>query len=388
MPEDRRALTFGEAVTCLDSMRVPIKEEERNARLGNVPYYGANGQVGWIDKPLFNEPLLLVAEDGGHFEEPRKGVAYAISGPSWVNNHAHVLRVNASVAMTEYLGYRLRNFDFLPYITGTTRSKLTQRDLMRVPISLPTLPEQKRIVRILDEAEELRRLRTEADRRTADLIPAIFHDMFGDPGTNPKGWPRVRLRDVSINKPNNGIFRKVDEYGSGLPVVWVEELFHDLNVDTSASRRLAATPEDVSKYGLKNGDLLFCRSSLVREGVGRVALFDGKSGSALFECHIIRLSPNKALVVPEYVVMYFRLPFGRERIMGQSRTATMTTVGQDDIAGLPITVPPLPLQCTFAARVAEVRAMEAEQAQSRRRLDDLFQALLRGLFAQKNWRGD
>jgi restriction endonuclease S subunit len=111
-----------EIATCLDGQRKPVNENDRKTRIGNVPYYGANGQVGWIDKPLFNEPLLLIAEDGGHFDEPEKGVAYIIQGPSWVNNHAHVLKPISKYVLLRYLGYFFRHFNFLPYVAGTTRS--------------------------------------------------------------------------------------------------------------------------------------------------------------------------------------------------------------------------------------------------------------------------
>jgi type I restriction enzyme, S subunit len=81
---------LGEVVCFLDSKRKPVKESER--RLGPYPYYGANGQQGTIDDYLFDEPLVLLAEDGGFFDQPDRGIAYRISGKTWVNNHAHVLR--------------------------------------------------------------------------------------------------------------------------------------------------------------------------------------------------------------------------------------------------------------------------------------------------------
>jgi len=128
---------LGNVITCLDRMRVPVKEEDRALRRGDVPYYGANGQVDWIDAALFDEPLLLVAEDGGHFDEPSKGVAYTIVGPSWVNNHAHVLRPNIDEVALDYLEWHFRHFNFMPFITGTTRAKLVQGDLVRVPTMVP-----------------------------------------------------------------------------------------------------------------------------------------------------------------------------------------------------------------------------------------------------------
>src|ERR671912_484622 len=81
---------LGELVEFLDSQRKPVTESDRKP--GPYPYFGANGQQGTIDGFIFDEPLVLLAEDGGQFESPDRGIAYRISGKTWVNNHAHVLR--------------------------------------------------------------------------------------------------------------------------------------------------------------------------------------------------------------------------------------------------------------------------------------------------------
>lgn len=125
---------LGSVTECLDSRRRPVKESERPT--GTVPYFGANGQQGWIDRPLFDESLVLVAEDGGHFAAPERGVAYRIDGPAWVNNHAHILRPGPLLTV-EYLHRTLRHYDFTPYISGSTRSKLTQKQMKVAEILIP-----------------------------------------------------------------------------------------------------------------------------------------------------------------------------------------------------------------------------------------------------------
>lgn len=150
-PKGWETATLAEATSCLDKMRRPIKEEDRCP--GDVPYYGANGQQGWIDAHIFNEPLVLVAEDGGHFDEPERGVAYRIDGPAWVNNHAHVLRPLPCVAI-EYLHRCLRHYDFSPYISGTTRAKLNQKQMNRARLLIPPLSLQNRFASIVESIEQ------------------------------------------------------------------------------------------------------------------------------------------------------------------------------------------------------------------------------------------
>lgn len=146
---------------CLDNFRKPINANERNARLGDVPYYGATGQVGWIDDYLTNEELVLLGEDGAPFLDLLKNKAYLINGKAWVNNHAHILRSKFGTMGNRLLIEYLNSFDFTGFVTGTTRLKLTQANMNKIIIPLVPLAEQQRIVeRIeslfakLDEAKE------------------------------------------------------------------------------------------------------------------------------------------------------------------------------------------------------------------------------------------
>lgn len=154
-------LTKGMA-ECWDKYRKPINATERNKRLGNIPYYGATGQVGWIDDYLTDEHLVLIGEDGAPFLDLLKNKAYIIKGKSWVNNHAHILKSFYDEVGNKYLCNYLNVFNYKGYINGTTRLKLTQKNLDIIPISLPPLNEQQRIVNIieslfvkLDRAKEL-----------------------------------------------------------------------------------------------------------------------------------------------------------------------------------------------------------------------------------------
>lgn len=110
-----------DAVDVLDHLRVPVNGAERLGRIGIVPYYGANGLQGWIDKPLFDEPLILLAEDGGNFDDfANRPIAYRIEGPSWVNNHAHIIRAKAGICQS-FIFWSLVNKDIRRFIAGGTR---------------------------------------------------------------------------------------------------------------------------------------------------------------------------------------------------------------------------------------------------------------------------
>ncbi|MEB2286469.1 MAG: hypothetical protein B6D46_12445 [Polyangiaceae bacterium UTPRO1] len=161
---------------CLDRLRRPVTESDR--KLGNVPYYGANGQQGWIDTALFDEPLVLVAEDGGYFDEPGRGVAYRIDGPAWVNNHAHILRAISMSVETEFLHRALRHFNFLPFISGTTRAKLTQGQLNAVRLFVPPLVLQREFSTRIARVQRITMALASSADQLDDLFTSLQHRAF------------------------------------------------------------------------------------------------------------------------------------------------------------------------------------------------------------------
>lgn len=169
---------LGEVVEVLDRLRVPVNSDERAMRPGTVPYFGANGQQGWIDRALFNEDLILLAEDGGNFDEfSTSPIAYRIDGPSWVNNHAHVLRAGEQMSQS-FLFWSLVHRDIRRYISGGTRTKLTQGELRSVELSLPSLPEQRRIAEILDTLDEAIRKTEQVIAKLQQMKQGLLHDLL------------------------------------------------------------------------------------------------------------------------------------------------------------------------------------------------------------------
>ena len=161
---------------CLDRLRRPVTESDRKP--GNVPYYGANGQQGWIDTALFDEPLVLVAEDGGYFDAPERGVAYRIDGPAWVNNHAHILRAIPTHVDTEFLHRALRHFNFLPFISGTTRAKLTQGQLNAVKLYVPPLDLQRQFGERVAGVQRIVQVTASSADQFDELFAALQHSAF------------------------------------------------------------------------------------------------------------------------------------------------------------------------------------------------------------------
>jgi type I restriction enzyme S subunit len=245
-----------EVVDILDSKRVPVNAEERTKRQGTVPYYGATGQVGWIDRSLFDEELLLLGEDGAPFLDAAKPKAYVISGPSWVNNHAHVLRARSRVTSNRFLMHYLNTVDFHGYATGTTRLKLTQAAMRPIPVPLPPLAEQRRITDTIEEQfsrldaaeESLGRCRV----GLRVLRAAVLEDAFAA----LSGAVRLGNLAVSISDGPFGSNLKSSHYTSSGPrVIRLANIGEGVFVDEKAHiseehfRKL-------EKYSVREGDLV------------------------------------------------------------------------------------------------------------------------------------
>ena len=119
-------VTLGDVCEILDNQRVPITASERKS--GPYPYYGANGLQDYVDGYIFDDDLVLLAEDGGNFGSKDKPIAYRVSGKCWVNNHAHVLKPKDNIDVN-YLCYSLMFYNVDGLVNGATRQKLTQKDM-------------------------------------------------------------------------------------------------------------------------------------------------------------------------------------------------------------------------------------------------------------------
>ena len=171
-----------ECCEILDSQRIPLTAKIRNK--GKYPYYGANGIQDYIDDYLFDDELVLLAEDGGNFGSKTKPIAYRVSGKCWVNNHAHVLKPKSGMDV-DYLCYALMFYNVDGIINGATRQKLTQAAMREMQIPKIDIIKQKKIVSILNRIQKIFHAQKKQMDELDTLIKARFIEMFGDQKANP-----------------------------------------------------------------------------------------------------------------------------------------------------------------------------------------------------------
>lgn len=150
LPGGWEEVPFGQVVINRDAERIPLSLEERKKRKGEHEYYGASGVIDKVDSYLFDEPLLLIGEDGANLINRATPIAFIAKGRYWVNNHAHVLEA-LDETLLRYLCIYINSISLYPYITGTAQPKMNQAKLNSIPVFIPPSKEQNRIVEKVDE---------------------------------------------------------------------------------------------------------------------------------------------------------------------------------------------------------------------------------------------
>ncbi|WP_300721547.1 restriction endonuclease subunit S, partial [uncultured Alistipes sp.] len=156
IPQEWEVKSLNKACDFLDSQRIPIKDSERAKISGIYPYYGASGIIDYVNNYIFNDDLILLAEDGANIINRSTPIAFLVNGKIWVNNHAHVLKAKPSFDRY-YLCAYLESLKYDKYNTGTAQPKLNREVCEKIPILAPPLAEQRKIAEVLgvwDEAIE------------------------------------------------------------------------------------------------------------------------------------------------------------------------------------------------------------------------------------------
>ena len=188
LPHGWVAARFGDIMVNRDGERIPVSREIREGRKGPYDYYGASGVIDCIDDFLFDKPLLLIGEDGANLINRSTPIAFIAQGKYWVNNHAHVLD-GISIEFLRYIELHINAIDLKPFVTGTAQPKMNQAKMNSIPIALPPLSEQKRIVSKVNEllslCDALEAKLTQAESASAQLLSAAIHDLLTKATSTP-----------------------------------------------------------------------------------------------------------------------------------------------------------------------------------------------------------
>lgn len=259
------------------------------------------------------------------------------------------------------------------YATGTTRSRISRGNLGKIRIPLPPLAEQRRIAEVLDRAEALRAKRRAALAQLDSLTQSLFLDLFGDPATNPKGWPKITLGDALVAIRNGANAEQRTEPG-GWPITRIETIA-DGTINMQRVRWIEPDDSLTDGFQLQPGDILFSHINSV-EHIAKTALYSGVPTPLIHGINLLRLRPKLDSVDPVWLLHLLKHDVVRSHFRNRcKRAVNQASLNQPDIKSLGTYLPPIPLQREFARRVTAVEALKTAQRASLAELDALFATL-------------
>ncbi|MBX9811855.1 MAG: hypothetical protein K2Y16_09630 [Burkholderiales bacterium] len=302
------------------------------------------------------------------------------------SNHLTRVRVDRNRVDPLWFGFWLRRLRSTGYFAVNATQWVSQAayrtaDLRKLELGLPSLDEQRRIVDMLSRAEGIVRLRREAQKKAAEIIPALFLDMFGDPATNPKGWAEPQLGTI-VDEFRYGTSRKSGD--SGLPTLRIPNVIGD-KLDPTEMKLVGVPDAEVNRLRLRDGDFLFVRTNGNPDYVGRSAVYEsdvirraGFDGdNCLYASYLIRARLKLEVVNPRFLQSFLSSAEGRKRLREQARTsAGQYNINTEGLASIRIPLPPIQIQADFEDRCRPLFGLQELQSSALSKAEATFHALL------------
>lgn len=385
-------IPFEDAVEICDYLRKPVNSKERANRIKDkkndelYPYYGATGQVGYIDDFLMDGEYVLLGEDGAPFLDAYAQKAYIVNGKAWVNNHAHVLK---SKGNSKFLCYYLNYFNYKEYVSGTTRLKLTQTQMKRIKIPNLSIKEQEQIVvRIeelfseLDNAEDtLQKTKQQLSvYRQVVLKEAFDMALNGNELVPIESFLSTKRKGMSTG-PFGTMIKKHEHQRSGIPMLGIENIGKGKFVE---GNKIFVTPQkadELKAFVLMEGDIIISRSGTV----GEICVVPQKAAGALMSTNLMRVVLNTDKIHPDYFVYLFQSKsVVYEQVKELCRGSTRIFLNQTILKKIRFPVPSLKMQeqiiDKIESRLSVCNSIENTITTSLRQLQAMRRSILREAF--------
>jgi type I restriction enzyme S subunit len=308
--------------------------------------------------------------------------AYRWSGPRGVLNQ-HIFKVLPKEGVRpDYLYYALREViaELETKTHGSTMKHVVRGDFESTRIPLPSIAEQDRIVELLARAENIVRMRREAEAKAKEIIPALFLDMFGDLESNNRRWKVRNLAEVTFFQEGPGIMA-VDFRETGVPLVRLSGL-QGSRVSLSGCNYLdeAKVSKRWSQFRLAKEDILVLTSATF----GNPAVVDSEAEGAIFYTGIIRFRPLIDSLSRTYLRAFLGSPFFLQQARKLASGSVIKHFGPSHLRQMLIPIPSLEAQERFGEYLPEAERIVSEQSSARLLAQEIFQSLLAGVFEEGN----
>jgi len=342
------------------------------------PAFSAAGQDGMLPVYQHTGEAVILSSIGAQC-----GKCFFAEGQWTAIANTQVMWPDLKRVLPRYLFFYLNHF-FAWYKAGSAQPFIKLTDSKQKTIPLPPLPVQERIVAILQKADEIRRKRQEALQIADQILPALFIEMFGDPATNPKGWPVATLADTLEICEAGTWGREPQAETEVYPVLRSTNMLLDGRLDFTEIAQRAISRRIAERCTLQDGDLLLNRSSGSREHIGKLCLFRQPQDTHcifLFSNFVQRLRPNPLRATSEYLFFYLRTDFARHTVERLHATSSgLRNLNMTEYLRQPVMLPPLSEQQRFAEYASAYESVRAKLQASLRDAETTFNVLLQRAF--------
>ncbi|MCZ7392151.1 MAG: restriction endonuclease subunit S [Candidatus Methanoperedens sp.] len=324
---------------------------------------------------LWPAKTLLIPKSGESTFLNRRAL---LGVPSFVSSHLATVIACNNLA-PEYLYFWSLTVDAKKLTHDINYPSLRLSELESAKIPLPPLPTQRRIVSILEKAEETTRLRAQADELTDRLLQSVFLEMFGDPVKNSMGWEIKKIGNVAEHVSSGSTPKGGQEVYQDNGILFIRS--QNVHMNKLILEDIAFISEEIhnamKRTWVKNGDVLI---NITGASIGRVTWFSGEDNSANVNQHVCIIRPEKNSIQTEFLSYQISMPHYQKNIIAKQSGATRQAFNYSQIKDFDIIVPPIPLQQKFARIVEKVESMRQNQKQSYQQIDSLFNTLMQKAF--------
>ncbi len=352
----------------LDSRRIPITAKDRKA--GEYPYYGANGVQDYVADYIFDDELVLLAEDGGNFGSVERPIAYRVSGKCWVNNHAHVLKAKKSINV-DYLCYSLMFYNTDGIVNGATRQKLTQAAMRQMKIPLRDMDEQMKIVRKMNCIFGL----IKKQKKVLDLLDQVVKSRFAE--LFEQGFPMTTADMVCsaiVDCPHST--PKYDGSDLNFPAIRTTEIKNG-QIEWSSMRYVSHSEylERTKRLIPESGDIVYAREGIYGDCV---ILPEGEKFCLGQRTMLFR--PNRKKCTSFYLHQALRSDAVKRQADKSNAGSTVPHVNVTDAKKFSFPLPPMKLQMEFTSFILQVNKSKLAMKESLKKLEILKKSLMRQYF--------
>ena len=366
-----KKLLLEDCCEILDSMRIPITASERKS--GSYPYYGANGIQDYVADYIFDDELVLLAEDGGNFGSKTKPIAYRVSGKCWVNNHAHVLKPKKDFNV-DYLCYSLMFYNTDGLVNGATRQKLTQATMRQMLIPQRAYQEQCDIVAQMNKVNLIIKTRQNQLQKLDELVKARFVELFGDTVLNPFGWEKALLSTVCDVR--DGTHDSPSYYETGYPLVTSKNVSSGKINLTDCSLICESDFKKINERSkVDTGDIIMPMIGTI----GKPVIVDIEPNFAIKNVALIKFK-DSSRVLNAYVRALLMSDYFEDAVLSKVRGGTQKFISLGDIRKLCVLVPPMEKQEQFVMFVNQVDKSKVAVQKSLDEAQLLFDSLMQQYF--------